>query len=76
MIFVLPLEEGKYTVVYDNGKIEIFRHGEPCRNETGDDFIHALLMSHIKLGFALEEAEERLALIQEQSEYDTFDDDE
>ena len=51
MIFELPLEEGKYTVLYDNGKIEILRYGEPWRNETGDGFLHALLMSHIELEF-------------------------
>lgn len=74
MIFELPLEEGKYKVLYDNGKIEILRHGEPWRDETCDGFLHALLISHIELESKLAEAEEGLALIQEQSEYDTFDD--
>ena len=74
MIFELPLEEGKYTVLYDNGKIEVLRHGEPWRNETGDGFLNALLMSHIELEFELAEVKDGLALMQEQSGYDIFDD--
>jgi len=74
MIFELPLEEGKYKVLYDNGKIEILRHGQPWRDETGDGFIHALLMSYGELECMLVEANDRLALIQEQNEYDIFDD--
>lgn len=65
MIFELPLEEGKYTVLYDNGKIEILRHGEPWRNETGDGFLNALLMSHIELEHKLYEAKEELYSIQQ-----------
>jgi len=49
MKFTLPLENGKYEVLYDNGNIEIFRHGELWKNETGNGFLHALLMSHIEL---------------------------
>lgn len=65
MIFELPIEEGKYTVLYDNGKIEILRHGEPWRNETGDGFLHALLMSHIELEHKLYEVKEELYSIQQ-----------
>lgn len=65
MIFELPLEEGKYTVLYDNGKIEILRYGEPWRNETGDGFLHALLVSHTKLEQMLDEAEAELRSIQQ-----------
>lgn len=55
MKFTLPLEKGKYEVLYDNGNIEILRHGELWRVETGDGFLHALLMSHIELECELHE---------------------
>tara|TARA_R100000541_G_C1897352_1_gene84149 strand:- start:129635 stop:129832 length:198 start_codon:yes stop_codon:yes gene_type:complete len=53
MKFESLLEEGKYKVLYDEGNIEILRYGEPWRNETGDGFLHALLMSHIDLEMEL-----------------------
>ncbi|QYW06188.1 hypothetical protein KASIA_p144 [Shewanella phage vB_SspS_KASIA] len=55
MIFELSLEEGKYTVLYDNGYIEILRNGAHWRNETGDGFINSLLISHTELEQKLHE---------------------
>ena len=55
MIFELPLENGKYKVLYDHGRIQILKNGNLWRIETGDDFLHALLMSHIKLECKLHE---------------------
>ena len=60
MKFELPLEEGKYKVLYDEGNIIILRHGEPWRNETGDGFLHALLMTHIDLEMKLFEMKRHL----------------
>ena len=67
MIFELPLEDGEYKVLYDNGKVEILRYGKPWRDETGDGFIHALLMSHIELEMKLYEMTEKLADSQQQN---------
>lgn len=53
MQFRLPLEDGKYEVVYNNGTINILRYGDLWRDVTGDGFIHALLMSHIELELEL-----------------------
>lgn len=69
MIFELPLEYGKYKVLYDNGKIEILRHGEPWRDETGDGFLHTLLMSYIELEYELEAAEDKLGMLEEDSAF-------
>ncbi len=44
MKFELDLERGKYMVDYDHGKIKVLRYGVKWRDETGDGFIHALLM--------------------------------
>ncbi len=60
MKFELPLEDGKYKVLYEEGNIEILRHGEPWRNETGDGFLHALLMSRIDLEMELFEMKRHL----------------
>lgn len=40
---VIDLENGKYTVQEDNGKITVLRHGEVWRDETGDSLILALI---------------------------------
>ena len=55
MQFRLPLEKGKYEIMYNNGTIDILRHGELWRDATGDGFVHALLMSHIDLELELSE---------------------
>ncbi len=62
MKFELLLEEGKYKVLYNEGNIEILRHGEPWRNETGDGFLHALLMSHIDLEMVLPEMKSKFLI--------------
>lgn len=59
MEFRLPLEGGKYEVVYDNGKINVLRNGLDWRDETGDGFLHALLMSHIELELELSELKDK-----------------
>lgn len=38
MGFRLPLEKGKYEVVYYNGKINVLRKGLDWRDKTGDGF--------------------------------------
>lgn len=61
MEFSLILEDGKYEVKYNDGTIRILRNGVEWRNETGDGFLHALLMSHLDLESELSILKEKQA---------------
>jgi hypothetical protein len=39
----IDLEGGKYTVIYDNGRLSALRYGEPWRDLTGDGLVLALV---------------------------------
>jgi len=40
--FRLDFNGGKYTLIYDNGKLDALRYGEPWRNLAGDNLIFAM----------------------------------
>lgn len=42
-MYKVELEDGKYTIVNNNGVVTVSRHGEQWRNETGDKLMLALL---------------------------------
>lgn len=39
----VTVEDGKYTVVFEDGKLYALRYGEPWRDLTGDKFVYALM---------------------------------
>lgn len=39
----VTVEDGKYTVVFDDGKLYALRYGERWRDLTGDKFVYALM---------------------------------
>lgn len=43
MANTLTLENGKYKVTYDNGKLSSTRNGEQWRDLTGDNLVYALM---------------------------------
>lgn len=39
----ISVEDGKYTVVFDGGKLSALRYGEPWRDLSGDKLVYALM---------------------------------
>lgn len=54
MKFETEVSDGKYKVIFDNGKLSATRYGEEWRSLTGDNLIFSL-------AFELNEAREELA---------------
>ena len=49
MVETLSLEDGKYVLTFDAGKLTATRHGEPWRDLSGDKLVY-LLFEHARAG--------------------------
>lgn len=45
----MDFEDGKYTVIYDEGHFKALRYGQPWRDLTGDNLVYAMLVKAIQL---------------------------
>lgn len=45
----MDFDDGKYTVVSDNGRLKALRYGQPWRDLTGDHLVYAMLVKAIQL---------------------------
>lgn len=44
----MEFDNGKYTVIADQGKLTALRYGEPWRELTGDNLVHCMLDTTLK----------------------------
>lgn len=45
----MDFDSGKYTVVYDNGRLKALRYGQPWRDLIGDNLVYAMLVKASQL---------------------------
>lgn len=65
----MDFEDGKFTVIYDEGHFKALRYGQPWRDLTGDNLVYAMLVKAIQL------KEERDVLAAKLKEQDAWIDD-
>lgn len=45
----VDFEDGKYTVIYDEGHFKALRYGQPWRDLTGDNLVYSMLVKASQL---------------------------
>jgi len=45
----IDLNDGKYSVINDDGRLTALRHGEPWRNLSGDNLIYWMFVEIVSL---------------------------
>lgn len=45
----IDLNDGKYSVINDDGRLTALRHGEPWRNLSGDNLIYWMFVEIVNL---------------------------
>lgn len=53
----IELADGKYTVIFDEGRLSALRYGEPWRDLTGDNLIYWMMVEIEQLREANENTE-------------------
>ena len=58
----IDLENGKYTVINDNGKMSALRYGEPWRDLVGDNLIYFMMIEIVSLREKIKDQESAVRL--------------